>query len=89
MQTMQTDNPRDTLWFLAGVVAVGLGAVFLFGTQDGRKVRRQLLSWTEQAQRRLADIQEVLEVAHELCEGELPGEARDFPPPRMRVVKSG
>lgn len=79
------DDPRDTLWFLAGAVAVGLGAVFLFGTEDGRKVRRQLLSWTEEAQRRLADIQEALEVTRQLCEGQLPGEPRELPQ-RMRVV---
>ena len=86
---METNDPRDSLWFLAGVVAVGLGAAFLFGTQDGRKVRRQLLSWTEEAQHRLADIQEVLEVAHQLCEGELPGETRDALPQPLRVVKGG
>ena len=86
---METDDQRDTLWFVAGVVAVGLGAAFLFRTEEGDKVRRQLLSWTEEAQRRLADIQEVLEVTRQLCEGELPGEARDLPPQRMRVVKGG
>jgi hypothetical protein len=89
MEMIESDDPRDTLWFLAGVAAVGLGAAFLFGTQEGRKVRRQLLSWTEEAQRRLADIQEVLEVTRQLCEGELPGEARDLPQQRMRVVTRG
>jgi hypothetical protein len=86
---MQSDDPRETLWFLAGVVAVGLGAAFLFRTEEGDKVRRQLLSWTEEAQRRLADVQEVLDVAHQLCEGNLPGEARHLPPQRLRVVKGG
>ena len=86
---MESDDPRDTLWFLAGIVVVGLGAAFLFGTQDGRKVRRQLLSWTEEAQRRLADIQDVLEVTRQLCEGEPPGEPRDLPQQRMRAVKGG
>ena len=87
MQTIESDDPRNTLWFLAGVVAVGLGAAFLFGAEDGRKVRRQLLTWTEEAQRRLADIQEVLEVTRQLCEGELPGEPRDALPQPLRVVK--
>jgi len=86
------DDSGDTLWFLAGAVAVGLGAVFLFGTKDGRKVRRQLLHWTEEAQRRLTDLQEVLEIAHQLCEGEVPGglsgEPRELPQ-RMRVVGGG
>lgn len=89
MQSVESDNPQNTLWFLAGIVAVGLGAAFLFGTQDGRQVRRQLLHWTEEAQRRLADIQDVLEVAHQLCEGELPGEAPAVSPQRLRVVKGG
>ena len=84
---MESDDPRDALWFLAGIVAVGLGTAFLFGTQDGRKVRRQLLSWTEEAQRRLADVQDVLEVTRQLCEGELPGETRDALPQPLRVVK--
>ena len=86
---MQSDDPRDTLWFLAGVVAVGLGAVFLFRTEEGDKVRRQLLFWTQEAQRRLSDIQEALEVTRQLCEGELPGEPRNLPAQRMRVVKGG
>jgi len=86
---METDDPRETLWFLAGVVAVGLGAAFLFRTEEGDKVRRQLLSWTAEAQRRLADIQEALEVAHQLCEGELPGDARDALPQPLRVVQGG
>ena len=85
----ETDDPRETLWFLAGVVAVGLGAAFLFRTEEGDKIRRQLLSWTEEAQRRLADLQEALEVTRQLCQGELPGEPRDLPLQRMRVVKGG
>ncbi len=64
---METNDPRDSVWFLAGVLVAGLGAVFLFGTQDGRRVRRQLLAWTEEAQRRVADVQEVREVARQLC----------------------
>ena len=84
---METNDPRDSVWFLAGVLVAGLGAVFLFGTQDGRRVRRQLLAWTEEAQRRIADVQEVLEVARQLCEGELPDATHDAPSRPLRVVK--
>ena len=87
METMASDDPRESLWFLAGVVVVGVGAAYLFGTQEGGKVRRQILSWTEEAQRRLADAQEVLEMTRRLCEGELPDAARDADNRRLRVVK--
>lgn len=89
MDTMEREAPQESLWFLAGVIAVGLGAVFFFGTQEGRQVRRQLLSWTEEAQRRVADIQDVLEVTRQLCAGEPPAELRDLPPQRIRAVQGG
>ncbi len=88
METMESDAPGDALWLLAGVVAVGLG-LFLFGTEDGRQVRRQILCWTEEAQRRVADVQEVLEVTRQLCEGELPGESGDSSSHRLRVAGGG
>ncbi len=84
---MERDNPRDPLWLLAGAMVLGIGAVFLFGTQEGRRVRRQIASWTEEAQQRLAKIQQVLEATRQLCEGELPGDARDSPIGRLRVVR--
>lgn len=88
MGTMESDAPQDAIWLLAGVVAVGLG-VFLFGTEDGRKIRRQILSWTEEAQGRLADVQELLAVTRQLCEGELPDESRDSSAHRLRAVPGG
>jgi len=88
METMESDAPRDALWLLGGFVAVGLG-LFLFGTENGRQVRRQILYWTEEAQRRLADVQEVLEVTRQLCEGELPGESRDSSSQHLRVAQGG
>lgn len=88
MGTVESDAPQDAIWLLACVAAVGLG-VFLFGTEDGRKIRRQLLSWTEEAQRRLADVQELLAVTRQLCEGELPDESRDSSAHRLRAVQGG
>ena len=89
IERMGSDDPREALWFLAGAVAIGLGAAYLYGTQDGRRVRRQILWWAEEAQRRLAEIQDVLEMTRQLCEGELPGDLLDAPGQRMRVVKGG
>jgi hypothetical protein len=85
--SIETNDPRNSVWFLAGVLVAGVGALFLFSTEDGRKVRRQLLSWTEEAQRRLTDLQEALEVARQLCEGELPDATDDAPRRPLRVVK--
>jgi hypothetical protein len=84
MQTSyERDDSAETLWFLAGMVAIGVGAAFLFGTEGGRKARRQLLSLADEAQQRLAEVQQVVEVARQLFEGNLPGEAAEE---RLRMV---
>jgi hypothetical protein len=68
------------------MLALGAGAAFLFGTEDGRRVRRQLLVWADDLQRRLAEAQEILETARELFQGDQPGQAATRP---MRIVGRG
>jgi hypothetical protein len=83
MQKNTRDDSTETLLFVAGVLVVGIGAAFLFGTEEGRRVRRQLLHWADEAQQRLGEAQQILEAAQQLFEGNQPGDAAAE---RLRIV---
>lgn len=87
---MGRDELRESLWLLAGVAVIGVGAAFLFGTRKGRTVLRRVHDWAGEGQKRLAEVQELLERSERLFERgrELLDETRDVASQGRRIVRA-
>jgi len=86
---MESDDLRRSVYFLTGMAIVG--AAYFFGARKSHTALERIRCWVQQEQKRLADIQEVLEKSKQLFERgrELFEDSRNVASQGWRIVRTG